>query len=1036
MKPEESSRHLLGITRSKAKMYEYDVPQEDHITVYRDPSNLFPLSIGLLGDLAAHLNSQQIDEISELKANLQFSAQFFDNFFQARLSQGLDPYLFLLGSAAYYLCDLPGSSSVLVKSLSDDGLDLGCLGLENLLLWLLKGKFTTALNVVPGPYEQNIQTLSEGVSRYFQTGIAPEEIFANASVLRGLAYEAGNPRQLLFADVSVAVTRKRVENSTWFRLPEYSRLPVEQWSATLAKSTFITELWPGQRRLGEEGVFSGKSAIVQLPTSAGKTKATEILIRSSFLARRSLLAVIVAPFRALCHEIRNDLVRAFKDEPINVNEVSDVLQPDFDLANITETPQVLVVTPEKLVHVLRYNPELAQQIKLLIYDEGHQFDDQTRGVTYELLVTSLKQTIPADAQTILISAVISNPDAIGTWLNGEDSLVIQGNDLTPTYRTLAFSSWVDPRGRLWFVDPANPDTEEFYVPRVIEQQTLQLKPRETAERVFPIRDDGSDVALFLGLKLVSKGSVAIFVGLKDSVGTLCRRALDVYERGLNIERPANFSVQNEIDRLTFLYQQNLGQNAITAQSAALGVFAHHNNIPQGIRLSVEYAVKNELTKFVICTSTLAQGVNLPLRYLIVTSMYQGGEQIKVRDFHNLIGRAGRAGMFTEGSILFADPQIYLERNEDGWRWQTARSLLDRNNSEASTSALAQLLNPIEHEYDSSISIGPVDFVNAYIEGRVYEVLEEAIPESARNVLTPAAFQDQIDLRGDIIAAIESYLMTFWNENDQQLQQVEILRLASETLAYFLGGDDNKQQLVQIFGILAENIADKIPDSPKRKAFARTFLGVKGSLSVEAWVADHIEALIATDTQEEILNVLWDLISQSLQNSTARRLNPAELLQGISVRWIQGESFGDMLQPLEEHKARIGTARNAPFVKVEHLVDICENGFAFDSMLIVGAVTEVIQVVRPSGTDNLVRNLRAIQKRLKYGLPAPLPIAIYEMGFADRILAMELSSILPVSSFLKEDILAAFNTNIEQVRVLLEKYPSYFTIVLDELPGRR
>ena len=87
-------------------------------------------------------------------------------------------------------------------------------------------------------------------------------------------------------------------------------------------------------------------------------------------------------------------------------------------------------------------------------------------------------------------------------------------------------------------------------------------------------------------------------------------------------------------------------------------------------------VKN-LVRFVVCTSTLAQGVNLPIRYLIVTSVYQGMERIKVRDFHNLIGRAGRAGMYTEGSILFADPVVYDKRHnpKDGWRWNIVKELL-------------------------------------------------------------------------------------------------------------------------------------------------------------------------------------------------------------------------------------------------------------------------------------------------------------------------------------------------------------------------
>ena len=66
-------------------------------------------------------------------------------------------------------------------------------------------------------------------------------------------------------------------------------------------------------------------------------------------------------------------------------------------------------------------------------------------------------------------------------------------------------------------------------------------------------------------------------------------------------------------------------------------------------------MKLGLAKFVICTSTLAQGVNFPLKYLIVTSTRQGGEQILVRDFHNLMGRAGRAGMHTEGSVISRRP---------------------------------------------------------------------------------------------------------------------------------------------------------------------------------------------------------------------------------------------------------------------------------------------------------------------------------------------------------------------------------------------
>lgn len=59
---------------------------------------------------------------------------------------------------------------------------------------------------------------------------------------------------------------------------------------------------------------------IQMPTSAGKTRATEIIIRSAFLSGRAHLAVIVAPYRSLCHDVRGDLVTAFAGENVRLDE--------------------------------------------------------------------------------------------------------------------------------------------------------------------------------------------------------------------------------------------------------------------------------------------------------------------------------------------------------------------------------------------------------------------------------------------------------------------------------------------------------------------------------------------------------------------------------------------------------------------------------------------------------------------------------------------------------------------------------------------
>ena len=111
-----------------------------------------------------------------------------------------------------------------------------------------------------------------------------------------------------------------------------------------------------------------------MPTSAGKTRSVDLILRGVFYSNRTSLAMVVTPFRALCEEIRQSLFAAFSGEGINVDELSDVQQDDFDLEAFLSRRQVLVMTPEKCLYLLRHSPEVTDTLGLLIFDEGHQFD--------------------------------------------------------------------------------------------------------------------------------------------------------------------------------------------------------------------------------------------------------------------------------------------------------------------------------------------------------------------------------------------------------------------------------------------------------------------------------------------------------------------------------------------------------------------------------------------------------------------------------------------------------------------------------------
>ena len=1031
MKPEQKSQTLLSVTRSKAKMFEYSVPEEHHIKITQDPVKLFTLTIGILGDLAAGTNREDFsrDSFVEHQKNLMFSAHFFDSYLQSKLNEILDPYFILLSSASYYLCDLLGSSMVISKRIGEDCPDLEGEGLEDLLLWLLKGDLSTyfdRLEDFEGLFGEFIYLISSSFLQFFTDGSNISSLFDLTDKLRKAVYEYGTPRQLLLGDVIAAVIKKKYLNSSWYALPLYSGLSQSQWLNVLQKDSFIKELWSAQHLLGQKGVLRGKSAVVQMPTSAGKTKATELIIRSAFLADRTSLAVIVAPFRALCHEIKNSLISAFLNESINVDELSDALQNDIDISELFTSRQILVVTPEKLLYVLRHTPELAANVGLIIFDEGHQFDSGTRGITYELLLTSLRSMLPESTQKVLISAVIRNAEAVGEWLNGVDSEIVSGTNLIPTFRTIGFASWLDQLGRIEYVSNEDTEKREFFVPRVIESLKLNKKNRERKERIFPEKSDGHAIALYLGFKLVANGSIAIFCGRKLTVTNICEKAVEAIERGLSFRLPSEFSEQLELQKLYYLHEQNLGSEAVVTKSSQYGIFSHHGNTPHGIRLAVEHAMREGLIHFVVCTSTLAQGVNLPIRYLIVTSVYQGQERIKVRDFQNLIGRAGRSGMHTEGSILFADPLVYDQRKmrDKNRAWNQAKELLDPRNSEPCISNLLSLFEPFKSDDEKfTIRMDAMDFAQAYVsDPEIITTYSERIFKlHGDKNFSKAGIERQISWKLSLISAIESFLLSNWDVNGSELTEQDIIKLAQETLAYFLADEPKRELIQELFKLLAENISRNISEPKRRNIYGKTLYGMQDAQEVEGWLQANIGQLLSAKTDNEILDVIWSVLSKHIHNSTFNKCDNPTVLQEVARNWIQGKPFHELFGMLKNAKLIAGTQRRE--FKIDHVVEICEGSLAYDGGLLISALSEFVELGEEEETEELFDRLQLFQKKLKYGLPTNTAIILYEIGFSDRVIPQELAELTNASN--RATVKRFLLSNTSDVINILGKYPSYY-----------
>ncbi|MFM0142444.1 DEAD/DEAH box helicase [Paraburkholderia sp. RL18-085-BIA-A] len=1045
MKPETNSRRLFGITRSKGKMYEFGLPESMHLALPErtDPNQLILLTVGTLGDVAAEVCESAapvVDAQGSGFDDLDFSASYLDALLESKYSDSIRGDILLLASAAYYIARRPGSSLVLARSL--DG-ELDDDPLSRMLRWVLQGPWDLYPTVEHRSLGSELNTIAMLLFLHFNEGSSRDELEHSLVKLRRQAYESATAHELLLVDLFAAVVRLRLAASVWTTLPSFTGLTTGQWIQILQRQSFPKELWPAQTLLGERGIFKGASGVVQMPTSAGKTRSVEIVLRSAFLSGRARIAVVVAPFKALCHEIGTTLRQAFKPDGIKVNELSDAIQLDFldQIAELlgsgaSEARFVLVLTPEKLLYVLRQTPKLVDDIGVVVYDEGHQFDSGSRGITYELLLTEIKKLISTNSQTLLISAVVNNAKAIGDWLIGEDSIVVSGQRLTPTTRSIAFASWVETMGQLLFYESPSYTQYDYFVPRVIEQSSLTVSKREKP-RNFPEKGDSNDISLYLGIRLAPQGSVAVFCGKKATAAKFAERAAEVYRRGLALTPPAAYSDPEELSRLQNLVADHFGVASSLYTAAGLGVFVHHGNTPHGLRLAIEHAMQRGYIRFIACTSTLAQGVNLPIRYLIVAGVQQSTERVKVRDFQNLMGRAGRAGMHTEGLVIFADPQLYDKRNSftEGWRFDHSKDLLTAEKSEDTTSSLLQILAPFKsrngtHTYE--ISAADVCRLLLGDEANWEQAAAFLAALPGKNPFDHDMVLEDLRNRRKLLDAVESYLMANRGEDSYQEFLLRVEELAKSTLAFHLGDEVKKAGIVELFAQLSAYVNSLEPEPARQAAFAKTLLSARDARKIADWVSQHAEELYVLESSSDWLNAIWPLISELSDSLFFHTVAPSGLGHEIAAMWLDGKPYHSILKHVVDAKGtRPWGEKKRRRLSDDDVLDFLEKTLAFECSLLLSAVAQFL-FGESTFQNPLAKPLNLFLKAFKYGLPDNLAIACYESGFPDRVIAQELRDTLVLNGYQLDYVGPAIKTQRESFEEVLQRYPSYFSTAFESL----
>ena len=323
-----TSNYMLKYQKAKAKLVEYDIPQKDYPKFPLNSNELSYPVVYILSRYAESVIENNVADMEEFSPHLVAASQYFDAAVGANDREEYDADFLLSGAAAYFLSDDFGSAKVLCSDFFvriNPEINEPQKITGNLLGYLLLNRdFHISVDTPNGEKVCHLLLV------YYNTGEGVEEIRSLLSEYRKAIYENDAPMEIYYVDILCAIVMVALSKSSWILLPRYSELDQSLWSDYLKSPKAPRMLWPAQQLIGEKGVLRGQSAIVQLPTGVGKTKSIELVIRSSFASGRATTAIIVAPLRALCNEIANDMISAFGDEVL-VNQFSDVLEEDFSL---------------------------------------------------------------------------------------------------------------------------------------------------------------------------------------------------------------------------------------------------------------------------------------------------------------------------------------------------------------------------------------------------------------------------------------------------------------------------------------------------------------------------------------------------------------------------------------------------------------------------------------------------------------------------------------------------------------------------------
>ncbi len=386
----------------------------------------------------------------------------------------------------------------------------------------------------------------------------------------------------------------------------------------------IRQLYPPQHE-ALEVALEGRNTVVSIPTASGKS-----LIAYVAMLRRILdgptrsRGIYIVPLKAMATEKLEDFKRLGKASGLSVGlAIGDARG---EMRRIREA-DILVCTSEKLDALLRQSTRLLDDVSIVVADEVHLINDEGRGPTLEMNLARVLHLAPS-AQIIALSATIGNVDSLASWLGGIA--------ITSTWRPV----------RLQF-GLMNENTVEHHKVVDTDGEHPSTHQYDVAQRMKdPVQDICEHVAAEEGQILVFVNTRRSSVAVARDIGKArCRKGAD---DDLNPAWSKHADAYLGLEEKT---RSSLSQ----AEALKGGCAFHHAGLTSKQRRFIEDLFKSRTINVLCATPTLAAGVNLPARCVLVRDLkrWSGGgmDWLSVMEIHQMMGRAGRPQYDSEGEAI-------------------------------------------------------------------------------------------------------------------------------------------------------------------------------------------------------------------------------------------------------------------------------------------------------------------------------------------------------------------------------------------------